>query len=228
MTFVVENLSVIRGGERVVKGICFSVSVGEIFAVLGPNGAGKSTCFEAIAGLRVTENGSCSYNGTRWHGPLWKRVRLGLGYMPQRSVALWDRSVEQNLRMAVKDKEHCDLLLDKVGLIHRKSILARDLSGGEIRRLELARCLALDPKVLLLDEPFAALDPKTVSSFQELLRSLSDRIIIFTDHSAAASFHLCDRALILDNGKILACGYPKDLAQNPLIRNRYLGVDFKI
>ena len=105
---------------------------------------------------------------------------------------------------------------------------ARDLSGGELRRLELARCLALEPKVLLLDEPFAALDPKTVAAFQELLQTLRDRIIIFTDHSAVAALSLCDRALILDKGLMLACGTPEDLVKDDLIRRRYLGIDFRL
>ena len=144
MSFVVENLSVLRGGQRIVKNLCFSVSKGEIFAILGPNGAGKSTCFEAIAGLRDAEQGVCSYDGEVWRGPLWKRVRQGLGYMPQKSVALWGRTVEQNLQMATTDKSHCDELLNTVGLIDKKSLRARDLSGGELRRLELARCLALE------------------------------------------------------------------------------------
>ena len=106
--------------------------------------------------------------------------------------------------------------------------MARDLSGGEIRRLELARCLALNPTVLLLDEPFAALDPIAISSFQELLRSLKDKVVVFTDHSVAASLRLCDRALILDRGISLACDTPKKLIQSDLIRKKYLGVDFKL
>ena len=148
--------------------------------------------------------------------------------MPQKSVALWGRTVEQNLQMATTDKSHCDELLNTVGLIDKKSLRARDLSGGELRRLELARCLALEPKVLLLDEPFAALDPKAVASFLSLIRSLRDRIIIFTDHSAVASLHLCDRALILDKGVCLACGVPEKLVLNDLIRTRYLGIDFRL
>ena len=159
---------------------------------------------------------------------MWKRVQNGLGYIPQKSVAFWDKNVDSNLNFATRSKEKTMELIHLVGLEGKENRLARDLSGGELRRLELARCLALDPQVLLLDEPFAALDPLAVQSFQNLLRSLPDRIIIFTDHSAAAALHLCDRALILDRGISLACDSPKKLAENPLIRKRYLGVDFEL
>ena len=227
-----ENLIFQKSGHRIVSDLSFSVFQGEIFALLGPNGAGKSSTFRIIAGLESDYKGTLSFMGKRLIGPLWKRVRIGLGYLPQKSVAFWQLSVWHNIWVAVNrrrgERQEVDELIDIVGLQSQASVLAKNLSGGECRRMELARCLALQPKLLLLDEPFAGLDPISISQISEILVELKQRniSIVFTDHAVGAVLGLCDRALVIDKGQTLGLGDPVSITKIPIIKKRYLGSDF--
>ena len=173
----VEGLFCQYGSQPIIDDVSFAVESGEIFALLGPNGAGKSTTFRVLAGLEHKYKGSIFFAEQALVGPLWKRARLGLGYLPQKSVALWKLTVAENVLIPLRQKgeNNPQGLLTQVGLskhLHRK---ACELSGGEIRRLELARCLALQPRLMILDEPFAALDPLAVEQFSAILQKLRDQ-----------------------------------------------------
>ena len=214
----------------VLDGLEFSVNEGEIFALLGPNGAGKSTAFRILVGLEDRYQGQLSYRGKPLLGALWQRARLGIGYLPQQSVALWKLSVAENILIPLRQKGKSDPgpLLQLVGLEDMAQAKAEQLSGGERRRMELARCLALEPQLMVLDEPFAALDPLAIEQFSAVLSKLRQQgmAILFSDHAVAASLRLCDRAAVIDQGVMIAVGCPAEIVEKDVVRQRYLGNNF--
>ncbi len=223
------------GRRRVVDGVALSVGPGEVVGLLGPNGAGKTTCFRMIAGMLRPEAGRISLAGTPLEGlPLWKRVRAGLAYLPQNPVGFRRLSVADNLRIPLRARrappDALPELLTLVGLTHLAASRAGSLSGGERRRLEIARCLATAPSVMLLDEPFAGVDPVAVGDLQRRIRHLSTQGIgvLITDHAAAETLGICDRAIILDGGGVIARGTPAEVAADPHVRSRYLGAEFRL
>ena len=221
-------------GRVVLDGLDIGVEPGEIVGLLGPNGAGKTTCFRLITGLLIPDGGQVSLAGRALDGlPLWRRTRLGLGYLPQESSIFRDLSARENLELALELRDARDeaaALLEAAGLTHLALARAGTLSGGERRRLEIARCLAMRPTVLLLDEPFSGVDPVAVSDLQVRIRALADAGIgvLLTDHAVREALRICDRALILDGGRVMSAGTPAEVAADPHARARYLGHDFAL
>lgn len=222
-------------GRRVLDGLDVFVAPGEVVGLLGPNGAGKTTCFRLLVGLERADHGTVHLDGRPLDGlALWQRVRAGLGYLPQEASAFRRLSVEDNLRVALEarraDPGEAARLLDQAGLSHLARARAGTLSGGERRRLELARCLAGAPRVLLLDEPFAGVDPVAVADLQRRIRALARAGIgvLLTDHAVREALGICDRAILLDGGRIMVAGRPEEVAADPLARARYLGHDFQL
>ena len=230
-----EGLSHSFGGRRVVSDVSLSVPPGRIVGLLGPNGAGKTTTFRMIAGLISTAEGGVSLNGQSLDGlPLWRRVQRGLGYLPQKPTGFRNLSVEDNLRIPLKasggDEAELERLLDQVGLLHLRGAPAGTLSGGERRRMELSRCLAARPSVVLLDEPFAGVDPVALKDIQRRIQGLADAGIgvLITDHAVRQTLLSCDEVVILDSGAIIATGSPAEVAADKVVRSRYLGEDFQL
>lgn len=230
-----EGLSHSFGGRRVVAGVSLSVAPGRIVGLLGPNGAGKTTTFRMIAGLIGGGEGTVSLSGRRLDGlPLWRRVRLGLGYLPQKPTGFRNLSVADNLRIPLSasggGESELSELLEKVGLTHLRDAPAGTLSGGERRRMEIVRCLAARPAVVLLDEPFAGVDPVALSDIQARIQDLADAGIgvLITDHAVQQTLRSCDEVVILDAGSIIATGSPAEVAADPNVRARYLGDNFRL
>ena len=235
----VEGLSKVYGHRRVVNGVDFEVRAGEIVGLLGPNGAGKTTTFKMTVGM-VTPNGGSVWlagrNVTRL--PIYKRARAGMGYLAQESSIFLGLTVEQNLlailetlsiRRAERKRRAHDLL-EEYGLLHLAKQKADRLSGGEERRVEICRALVTGPKVMMLDEPFAGIDPIAVNDLQEIIRRLKRQGIgvLLTDHSVRETLSVTDRSYIIDEGKILCHGTPQEIVSNPLARRRYLGERFTL
>ena len=223
----------------VIRDVSLSVRRGEVAALLGPNGSGKTTCFYAIAGLATPEGGVVKIDGrdvTNW--PMYRRARLGVGYLPQEMSIFRGLSVEDNilaiLEIAEKDRrrrrERLEELLSEFGIEHLRRAPALALSGGERRRVEIARCLAANPKYLLLDEPFAGVDPISVGDIRELVSDLTKRGIgvLITDHNVRETLEIVDRAYILHDGHVLMSGTPEDVVQDENVRRVYLGEGFRI
>lgn len=223
-------------GQRVVvRDVSLSVSPGEIVGLLGPNGAGKTTCFQMITGTERPDAGAVRLGGVDLgRQPLWRRVRAGLGYLPQKPTGFRSLSVRDNLRIPLDARRapagELEALVERVGLQHVAQTKAGRLSGGERRRLEIARCLAAQPKVLLLDEPFAGVDPVAVSGLQAQIRQLAQEGIgiLVTDHAVRETLTICERAVIIDAGEVIAVGSPAEVAADPRVRGRYLGNDFQM
>jgi lipopolysaccharide export system ATP-binding protein len=224
--------------RRVVDGISLEVSEGEIVGLLGPNGAGKSTCFKMICGLVHPDKGTVhllDHNVTKL--PLYQRSRLGMGYLPQQSSLFAKLSVQSNLLGMMQmlkfsrqeQKRRCDELLEQFNIAHVKKSRAETLSGGERRRLEIARCLVSDPKIIMLDEPFAAIDPVTVQNIQLVIRQLADRgiAILITDHAAREILQITDRTYVVNEGRILCSGTADQIVNHDQVKAKYLGdLDF--
>ena len=222
--------------RRVVDGVQLSVDQGEIVGLLGPNGAGKTTTFRMICGMVQPDAGSVflsSENVTKW--PMYLRARQGrMGYLPQQSSVFGKLSAEDNLRGIMQllgfsrkqQRARVEELLDQFQITHIRKTAAGKLSGGERRRLEIARCLVSDPKIIMLDEPFAGIDPVTVQNIQEVIRDLAaDGIaILITDHAAREILQITDRTYVVSEGQILVSGTPGEVAQNPIVQEKYLGV----
>ncbi|MDR1385185.1 MAG: LPS export ABC transporter ATP-binding protein [Planctomycetaceae bacterium] len=231
----VEELVKIYGKRRVVDGVSFHVNKGEVVGLLGPNGAGKTTSFRMTCGLIDANQGVVFLNNkdvTNW--PLYRRAREGgMGYLPQNESVFRQLSVQDNLLgmmelLGFSSKvrhEKCDSLLEKLKLTHLRKNLARGLSGGERRRLEIARALVPDPKIILLDEPFAAIDPITVQSLQEIIRQLShDGIsILITDHGVTETLAITNRSYVIEAGKVLCSGTPDEVLANEQAQKAYFG-----
>ena len=225
--------------RTVVDGASLGVRRGESVGLLGPNGAGKTTCFYMITGLVRPDSGTIELDGhdvTRM--PMYRRARLGIGYLPQEASIFRGLSVENNIKAVLevveKDKKkrgiQLDALLDEFKIAHLRKSPSIALSGGERRRLEIARALASRPAFMLLDEPFAGVDPIAVGDIQELVRHLTRRGIgvLITDHNVRETLGLIDRAYIIASGKVLTHGTPQEIVNNPDVRRLYLGEQFTL
>lgn len=226
--------------REVVRDVSIKVSEGEIVGLLGPNGAGKTTSFHMVVGLIPCDNGSIFLNDQEIsHLPMDKRARLGLGYLPQESSIFRKLSVEDNI-MAILEtrsdittdeaKALLEELMQEFHVSHLRGSLGMSLSGGERRRVEIARALAVNPKFLLLDEPFAGIDPISIADIQRIIRYLSNRGlgILITDHNVRETLGSCDRAYIVNDGHIIAEGTPDQIIANEHVRDIYLGNQFRM
>lgn len=234
-----EKLVKFFGPRQVLKGIDLTVRKGEIVGLLGRNGAGKTTTFHCIVGFLQPDEGKILLNGEDiTFFPTHQRALLGITYLPQEHSVFQKATVIENLEMVLehymKDKkklrEKAEAILEQMKLSHLKNSKAMNLSGGEKRRLEIARALTLEPKFLLLDEPFSGIDPITVGEIQEIVLDLKNRgiAVVITDHNVMDVFAIADRAYIIDEGEVIAEGSPQELAQNELAKKRFLGEDFSL
>ncbi len=232
MKLEAKEISRSYGGRRVLHRFSLRLEAGQVHGLLGPNGAGKTTAFRVLCGVERPDSGEVWLGGVRVDRlPLHQRARLGLGYLPQEETLLTDLTVEENVALAARlsgSGASPRQLLERVGLSARAREGIGGLSGGERRRLALARLLALRPTVLLLDEPFAGVDPVAVADFQRLLRGLAAEgvAVLVTDHAVRETLAICDQATLLDGGEIQVSGSPSEVAANPHARARYLGPDF--
>ncbi|MAO00110.1 LPS export ABC transporter ATP-binding protein [uncultured Roseovarius sp.] len=236
---VVENLRKSYRKRLVIRDVTLTLRQGEVVALLGPNGSGKTTTFYAIAGLIYPEGGHIRIDGRDVTGlPMYRRAKLGIGYLPQEMSIFRGLSVEDNilaiLDIAEKDRhkrrERLEELLSDFSIEHLRRAPALALSGGERRRVEIARCLAANPRYLLLDEPFAGVDPISVGDIRHLVADLKKRGIgvLITDHNVRETLEIVDRAYILHDGKVLMSGSPRDVVENENVRRVYLGDSFRI
>jgi lipopolysaccharide export system ATP-binding protein len=225
--------------RTVVKDVSLSVENGEVVGLLGPNGAGKTTCFYMIVGLIPLDDGDIYLDSTRISLlPIHRRSQLGLSYLPQEASIFRRMTVAENvlsvLQLRGLDEEECvrqlDLLLDELHISHLRDNPAISLSGGERRRVEIARALATKPRFILLDEPFAGVDPIAVMDIQQIIRFLKERGIgvLITDHNVRETLGICDRAYIINQGSVLAAGHPDEIIYNESVRKVYLGEHFKL
>ena len=238
MSLVVENIQKSYGGRRVVDGVSFNVEKGEVVGLLGRNGAGKTTSFDMCLGLVKPERGSITLDNTDISKmPIHLRCRLGIGYLPQEASIFRKLSVNDNLKLILElkgingraQKERISQLLGDFGLEYVQETIAVQLSGGERRRLEIARCLASNPSFILLDEPFTGIDPISIADIQGLIRRLRDQWglgVLLTDHNPRATLKITDRAYLIERGKILVAGTSQEVAYSPVARKSYLGEDF--
>ena len=238
-TLRIQNIKKSYKNKNVVKDISLEISSGEIIGLLGPNGAGKTTSFYMIVGLIQPEHGSILVDNTDiTKKPIHVRSQLGLAYLPQEPSIFRKMNVEENiisileLRKLNKDdiKTKLNLLLNELGIEHIRKNSAISLSGGERRRVEIARCLATNPKFILLDEPFAGIDPIAVLDIQKIIKFLSSRGIgiLITDHSVRETLGICNRAYIVNQGKIFTSGTPNEIVESENVKNIYLGQDFSL
>ncbi|MDC1398927.1 LPS export ABC transporter ATP-binding protein [Yoonia sp.] len=223
----------------VIRDVSIDLGRGEVVALLGPNGSGKTTCFYAIAGLVTPESGCVVIDGRDVTSlPMYRRAQLGIGYLPQEMSIFRGMSVEDNilsiLEIAVPDRhrrrERLEELLSEFSIEHLRRASAMALSGGERRRVEIARCLAAGPKYVLLDEPFAGVDPIAVSEIRHLVADLKNRGIgvLITDHNVQETLQIVDRAYILHDGKVLMSGTTQEVIQDDNVRRVYLGNNFRV
>ncbi len=233
-----SNLVKTYGNKRVVKGVSVSVKKGEIIGLLGPNGAGKTTTFYMIVGLVKPNSGSVFLdNKDITQKAMYKRAQSGIGYLPQEASVFRKLSVEDNIlgvlqytKLSKKEqRQKCDELIDEFSLEHVRKYRGYFLSGGESRSTEIARCLATSPNFILLDEPFAGVDPIAVEDIQKIVRSLvkKDIGILITDHNVQQTLAITNRTYIMFEGKILREGKPEELAEDPMVREKYLGANFR-
>ena len=238
-TLVARGLNKSYRGRQVVNGVSFGVRAGEAVGILGPNGAGKPTCFYMVTGLVPADSGSIEIDGFDVTAmPMYRRSRLGIGYLPQEASIFRGLSVENNIKAVLevveKDRRKratdLDSLLEEFHIAHLRKAPALSLSGGERRRLEIARALASRPNFMLLDEPFAGVDPIAVSDIQQLVRHLTSRGIgvLITDHNVRETLGLIDRAYIIHAGQVLTHGRPAEIVANPDVRRLYLGDQFTL
>ncbi len=233
----VDNIGKSFRGRAVVKGVTLKLSRGEILGLLGPNGAGKTTCFYMITGLITADYGAIYLDGEDVTAqPMYQRARLGVGYLPQETSIFRGMSVEQNVMAVVElhvtdrdaARERVDRLLDELRIAHLRKAPATALSGGERRRCEIARALASEPAFMLLDEPFAGIDPLAVDDIREVIRYLKDQGIgvLITDHNVRETLDMVERAAIIHAGEVLFEGAPEAILADPEVRRVYLGDRF--
>ena len=244
-TLAARGLKKNYGSRQVVKGVDLSVKSGEVVGLLGPNGAGKTTTFYMVVGLVVADGGDIELDGRSIARlPIYKRARLGVSYLPQEASVFRKLSVEDNIRAILEmqvdengraldtsEIEHrLEMLLDELQIKHLRTNAALSLSGGERRRTEIARALAANPRFILLDEPFAGVDPIAVIEIQRIVRFLRDRNIgvLITDHNVRETLAICDHAYIINECRVLASGDPQDIINNPDVRAFYLGDNFSM
>ena len=226
------------GRRPVLRDISIELQRGEAVALLGPNGAGKTTCFYAVAGLVLPDSGSVTIDGIdATLLPMYRRAKLGIGYLPQEASIFRGLSVGNNIRavleLSIKDREKRKYMLDELlaefSITHLRRAPAISLSGGERRRVEIARCLAGQPNYVLLDEPFAGVDPIAVGEIRDLVSHLKDRGIgvLITDHNVRDTLDIVDRAYILHDGVVLKSGTPAEVVEDSNVRRVYLGEQFQ-
>jgi len=222
------------GGRAVVQGVDIAVREAEVVGLLGPNGAGKTTVFRMLTGLLRPDQGQVLLKGEDVSAlPLFRRAQRGLGYLAQVPTVFRGLTVRGNMEVVLelcgKPLAEAERFLADAGLAHLAGAAVERLSGGERRRLEIARCLAMEHRVLLLDEPFAGVDPVAVEDLQRRVRALaaSGKAVLLTDHAVREALGICDRVLVLDGGSVQRAGSPQQIAQDPLVRARYLGEDFR-
>jgi lipopolysaccharide export system ATP-binding protein len=236
---VVENLRKSYKTRTVVHDISLEIQSGEVVGLLGPNGAGKTTSFYMIVGLIPLDAGRIVLDGRDLSRlPIHSRARLGLSYLPQEPSVFRKLTVTENilavleLQDLTEDEMHKQLesLLQELHIVHIRNSPAISLSGGERRRVEIARCLATNPSFILLDEPFAGIDPIAVLDIQKIIRFLSAKNIgvLITDHNVRETLGICDRAYIVNDGSVFASGHPNEIVQNEAVREVYLGKDFRL
>ncbi len=236
---VIKNIKKSFKQRHVLSDVSIKLGQGEVVALLGPNGAGKTTCFYSIVGLIRPDAGTVSINGRDMtHLPMYRRAQLGIGYLPQEASIFRGMNVENNILSILEiwepnkadQKIKLEQLLEEFSITHIRKSPAVALSGGERRRVEIARCLASNPSFVLLDEPFAGVDPIAVGDIRDLVAKLKKRDIgvLITDHNVRETLEIVDRAYILHGGKVLMSGTPKEVISDPNVRNVYLGSTFKI
>ena len=234
-----ENIVKIYGNKRVVKGVSVEVNKGEIVGLLGPNGAGKTTSFYMIVGLIKPNEGKVFLDGQDISSlPMYKRAQMGIGYLSQESSIFRKMTVEDNLLAVLEmtklskeqQKQKCEDLLNEFGLQKIRKNMGGLLSGGERRRTEIARCLATNPSFILLDEPFAGVDPIAVEDIQQIVSDLKKRNIgiLITDHNVHETLSITDRAYLLYEGEILKSGTSEELVSDEIVRKLYLGKNFEL
>ena len=239
MKLSAENIEKSYKGRKVVKGISISVEQGEIVGLLGPNGAGKTTCFYMIVGLIKPQGGRILLDDIDITSfPMYKRAQNGIGYLAQEASVFRKLSVEDNIlsvlqlsRLSKKEqKEKMEGLLEEFGLTHIRKSRGDLLSGGERRRTEIARALATDPKFVLLDEPFAGVDPVAVEDIQKIVAHLKKKNIgiLITDHNVQETLAITDKTFLMFEGSILKAGTPEELAKDEMVRKVYLGKNFEL
>ncbi len=233
------NLQKTYGRRRVVDDVSLNVEQSEVVGLLGANGAGKTTTFYMMTGLERAENGNIFLKGEDVTGlPMYLRARLGLGYLPQEPSIFRKMSAEQNIlavletmKMSRSDRfARLEELLEEFGITHVRKTRGDALSGGERRRVEIARCLATEPQFILLDEPFAGIDPLAIDDIREIILYLKNQGvgILITDHNVRETLGICDRAYIMAEGKILKSGNPDELVEDAEVRRLYLGERFRL
>ena len=226
--------------KTVVNGVNLSINQGECIGLLGPNGAGKTTCFYMIVGLQSCDEGNiCLGDKDITHTAMHQRARLGIGYLPQEASIFRKLSVQDNI-MAIlqlrselntsEKKKKLGELMDEFHISHLANNLGMSLSGGERRRVEIARALAIEPSFILLDEPFAGVDPISVLDIKKIIQHLCDKNIgvLITDHNVRETLDICERAYIVSQGQILCEGKPADILSNQQVRSVYLGEEFSL
>jgi len=235
-----ENLSKKFKFRQVVNGISLEIRSGEVVGLLGPNGAGKTTAFYMIVGLITADQGRITIDDEELTSmPMHQRARIGLGYLPQEASVFRKLTVEKNIMAILQtrmelgraDRERiCEELLDELHIQHVRNTLGISLSGGERRRVEIARALATEPRFILLDEPFAGVDPISVLDIQRIIRHLAARDIgvLITDHNVRETLGICGRAYILSDGVMIAQGSPDEILSNQQVREVYLGENFSL
>jgi len=234
-----KNIIKIYGDKEVVKGVSVEVNKGEIVGLLGPNGAGKTTSFYMIVGLIKPNSGKVFLDGDDISNlPMYKRAQLGIGYLSQEASIFRKMTVEDNLLSVLEmtnlskseQKQKCEDLLNEFGLKKIRKNIGGLLSGGERRRTEIARCLATDPSFILLDEPFAGVDPIAVEDIQEIVSKLKEKNIgiLITDHNVHETLSITDRAYLLYDGEILKSGTSEELVSDEMVRKLYLGRNFEL
>jgi lipopolysaccharide export system ATP-binding protein len=244
VTFETESLTALDlqktyGNRRVVDDVSLSVAPGEVVGLLGANGAGKTTTFYMIVGIERSERGTILLNGRDVSSlPMYLRARLGMGYLPQESSVFRKLTAEQNIlavletmKMSREDRfRRLEELLEEFGIVQVRKNRGDSLSGGERRRVEIARCLATDPRYILLDEPFAGIDPLAIDDLREIILYLRGQGIgiLITDHNVRETLGITDRAYILSAGRILKAGKPDELIADPEVRRLYLGERFTL
>ena len=235
----IEHLRKSYRKKTVIRDFSMELNRGEVVALLGPNGSGKTTTFYAVAGLVMPEGGTVTIDGKNVTTlPMYRRAQLGIGYLPQEMSIFRGLSVQDNisaiLDISISDargrRERLEALLSEFSIEHLRRAPALAMSGGERRRVEIARCLAADPKYLLLDEPFAGVDPISVDDIRHLVADLKKRGIgvLITDHNVRETLDIVDRAYILHEGTVLMSGTPEEVVQNENVRRVYLGDNFRI
>ena len=234
-----HNLKKRYKARTVVEDVSFEVKSGEVVGLLGPNGAGKTTCFYMIVGLVAADGGDVYCDDTKLtHLPMHQRARLGVSYLPQEASVFRKLNVEENIQAVLEllklpdaeMKDRLEGLLNELHIAHVRHTNASALSGGERRRVEIARALATNPRFILLDEPFAGVDPIAVLEIQKIIRFLKERGIgvLITDHNVRETLGICDHAYIINEGRVLAAGRPDEIVDNESVRRVYLGEHFKL